>query len=51
MSVGEGPERVRVIPGINGVLREAAATLKLPSESGVPWSVPAYTVAVPRVLP
>jgi predicted dehydrogenase len=50
-SVGEGPERVRVIPGINGVLREAAATLKLPSESGVPWSVPAYTVAVPRVLP
>ena len=46
-SVGTGPERVRVIPGINEVLREAAETLKLPSESGVPWALPAYTVAVP----
>ena len=47
-SVGEGPERVQVIPGINAVLREAAETLKLPSESGVPWAVPAYTAAVSR---
>ena len=46
--VGQGPERIQVIPGINAVLREAAETLKLPSESGVPWAVPAYTVAVPR---
>jgi predicted dehydrogenase len=46
-SVGEGPERVQVIPGINAVLHEAAETLKLPSESGVPWAVPAYTVDVP----
>ncbi|MFI7540415.1 Gfo/Idh/MocA family protein [Actinoplanes sp. NPDC049599] len=51
MSVGEGPERIQVIPGINEVLREAAETLKLPSESGVPWAVPAYSVAVPRSFP
>jgi hypothetical protein len=38
---------VRVIPGINAVLREAAESLKLPSESGVAWAVPAYTVDVP----
>ncbi len=47
-SVGGGPQRVQVIPGINAVLREAAATLKLPSESGVAWAVPAYTTSVPR---
>ena len=46
--VGAGPERVQVIRGINAVLREAAGTLKLPSESGVAWAVPAYTVQVPR---
>jgi predicted dehydrogenase len=46
-SVGAGPERVQVIPGINAVLREAAESLKLPSESGVAWAVPAYTLAVP----
>jgi predicted dehydrogenase len=42
-SVGTPPERVRVIGGINAVLREAAETLKLPSESGVVWAVPAHT--------
>jgi len=47
-SVGEGPERVQVIPGINAVLREAVGALKLPSESGVAWAVPAYTVEVAR---
>ncbi|GIE51386.1 oxidoreductase [Amorphoplanes nipponensis] len=46
-AVGTGPERVQVITGINAVLREAAATLKLPSESGVAWAVPAYEVDVP----
>jgi predicted dehydrogenase len=46
-SVGTGPERVQVIPGINALLREAAETLKLPSESGVAWAVPAYAVGVP----
>ncbi|WP_212989372.1 Gfo/Idh/MocA family protein [Actinoplanes auranticolor] len=45
--VGAGPERVQVIRGINAVLREAAESLKLPSESGVAWAVPAYTVDVP----
>jgi predicted dehydrogenase len=45
-SVGSGPERVRVIPGINAVLREVAESLKLPSESGVAWAVPAYKVRV-----
>jgi predicted dehydrogenase len=45
--VGEGPERVQVIPGINAVLREAAETLKLPAESGVAWAVPARPVRVP----
>ena len=45
--VGAGPERVQVIPGINAVLREAAGTLKLPSESGVAWAVPAHPVRVP----
>ncbi|WP_433718295.1 Gfo/Idh/MocA family protein [Actinoplanes sp. CA-051413] len=49
-AVGSGPERVQVIPGINAVLREAAETLKLPSESGVAWAVPAYAVDVARYL-
>jgi predicted dehydrogenase len=48
-SVGEGPERIRVIPGVNAVLREAAESLKLPSESGVAWAVPGYEMEVPRV--
>ena len=48
-SVGEGPQRVQVIPGINAVLREVAETLKLPSESGVAWAVPAYAVPVPAI--
>jgi predicted dehydrogenase len=50
-SVGKGPERIQVITGINAVLRETAESLKLPSESGVAWAVPAYTVDVPRVAP
>ena len=45
--VGEGPGRVQVVTGIDAVLREAAESLKLPSESGVPWAVPAYSVEVP----
>ena len=45
--VGQGPDRVQVITGINAVLREAAETLKLPSESGVSWAAPAYSVEVP----
>lgn len=32
---------VRVIPGINGVLRRCATSLALPSELGVAWAVPA----------
>jgi predicted dehydrogenase len=48
-SVGEGPERVQVISGINEVLRGSAETLRLPSEAGVAWAVPAYIVPVPAV--
>ncbi|MEU4217747.1 Gfo/Idh/MocA family oxidoreductase [Actinoplanes sp. NPDC026623] len=42
-SVGAPPGRVRVIGGINAVLREAAETMRLPAESGVAWAVPAFT--------
>ncbi|WP_127507478.1 Gfo/Idh/MocA family protein [Actinoplanes solisilvae] len=35
-SIIDGPHRT--IPGINALLRRAAATLKLPSELGVPWA-------------
>jgi predicted dehydrogenase len=45
-SVGSGGERVRVIGGINRLLRTAAATLELPSESGVEWAVPAYRTSL-----
>ena len=40
---GEPPARVRVVTGINEVLRTAAATGALPSELGVGWAVPPYT--------
>ncbi|MEV4640633.1 Gfo/Idh/MocA family oxidoreductase [Actinoplanes sp. NPDC049548] len=36
---------VRVIRGINRVLRRSAETLALPSELGVPWAVPPYLCA------
>jgi len=39
-SVGSGPGRVQVIPGVNEVLRRSAATAALPSEFGVAWAVP-----------
>jgi predicted dehydrogenase len=42
-SVGAPPGRVRVIGGINAVLREAAQTMRLPAEAGVAWAVPAFT--------
>jgi predicted dehydrogenase len=42
-SVGAPPGRVRVIGGINSVLREAAETMRLPAESGVAWAVPGHT--------
>lgn len=42
-SVGVPPGRVRVIRGVNAVLRKAADTMALPSESGVPWALPAAT--------
>ncbi len=38
VSHGERPARVRVIAGINDVLRLAAATLSLPSELGIAWA-------------
>lgn len=37
----------RTITGINDVLRRAAATLALPSEMGVAWSVPPYRRRLP----
>ncbi|NES12996.1 Gfo/Idh/MocA family oxidoreductase [Micromonospora sp. PPF5-17] len=42
--VGDGPERVRVIRGVDAVLRAAAETGALPSEAGVPWAVRPYVV-------
>ncbi|MEU1686851.1 Gfo/Idh/MocA family oxidoreductase [Micromonospora sp. NPDC005707] len=46
-SEGDGPQRVRVIRGVDAVLRRAAASGALPSESGVPWAVPPYRVELP----
>jgi predicted dehydrogenase len=37
---------VRVIRGINAVLRRAADTMTLPSESGVAWAVPPYSAPI-----
>lgn len=42
--VGDGPQRVRVIRGVDAVLRAAAETGALPSEAGVPWAVRPYVV-------
>ncbi|TBL26560.1 Gfo/Idh/MocA family oxidoreductase [Verrucosispora sp. SN26_14.1] len=38
-AVGDGPQRVLRIPGVNDVLRRAAESGVLPTELGVPWSV------------
>ncbi|MFI7070163.1 Gfo/Idh/MocA family protein [Micromonospora sediminicola] len=46
-TVGDGPERVRVIRGVGAVLRTAAETGALPSETGVPWAVRPYVVDLP----
>ncbi|MCZ7437117.1 Gfo/Idh/MocA family oxidoreductase [Micromonospora sp. WMMC241] len=45
--VGDGPERVRVIRGVDEVLRAAAETGALPSEAGVPWATRPYDVDLP----
>ncbi|MGW0505964.1 Gfo/Idh/MocA family protein [Micromonospora sp. NPDC003241] len=37
-TVGDGPQRVRVVPGVNDVLRRAAESGALPTELGVPWA-------------
>ncbi len=41
----EGPNRT--IPGINALLRRAAAELRLPSELGVPWATTPYRRRLP----
>ncbi|MEV6812435.1 Gfo/Idh/MocA family oxidoreductase [Micromonospora sp. NPDC051296] len=41
-AVGEGPQRVLRIRGVNEVLRRAAERGALPSESGVGWAVPPW---------
>ncbi|MGK5682074.1 Gfo/Idh/MocA family protein [Actinoplanes sp. URMC 104] len=41
----EGAERT--IPGINALLRRAAASLSLPSELDVPWAVKPYSCRLP----
>ncbi|WP_431729312.1 Gfo/Idh/MocA family protein [Verrucosispora sp. TAA-831] len=38
-TVGDGPQRVRVVPGVNDVLRRSAESGALPTELGVPWAV------------
>lgn len=42
-SRGEPPARVRVIDGINELLRRVAHTLALPSELGIAWATGPYT--------
>ncbi|GGR95115.1 oxidoreductase [Micromonospora fulviviridis] len=44
---GDGPQRVRVLRGVDAVLRRAAGSGALPSESGVPWAVPPYRIELP----
>jgi len=39
-TVGESPERINVITGVNAALREAGRRLALLSELGVPWAMP-----------
>jgi predicted dehydrogenase len=46
---GSGAGRVRVITGVNEVLRRSADTGLLPSELGVPWAVSAPGPVVSRV--
>lgn len=46
----EGDPPVRVIGGINAVLRRVAETGSLPSELGVPWATPAHTGPLPGIL-
>ncbi|MFI7211199.1 Gfo/Idh/MocA family protein [Micromonospora maritima] len=46
-AVGDGPERVRVLRGVDAVLRAAAETGALPSETGVPWAVRPHVVDLP----
>ncbi|MEV0003628.1 Gfo/Idh/MocA family oxidoreductase [Micromonospora sp. NPDC050980] len=46
-TVGDGPDRVRVIRGVNEVLRTAARDGALPSEAGVPWAARPYDVDLP----
>jgi len=46
ISVGEGPGRIRVIRGINAVLRQAAGAAALPSEFGVEWAAPPRTIEI-----
>ncbi|WP_320064175.1 Gfo/Idh/MocA family protein [Micromonospora sp. RTGN7] len=38
--VGQGPDRVLTVQGVNGALRRAAESGALPSELAVPWAVP-----------
>jgi predicted dehydrogenase len=45
---GEPPARVRVIDGINAVLRRTADTGALPSELGIAWATPARTETLVR---
>ncbi|MCM4082103.1 Gfo/Idh/MocA family protein [Paractinoplanes hotanensis] len=45
----EGPNRT--IPGINALLRRAAAELKLPSELDVPWSAEPFRRRLPVTWP
>jgi predicted dehydrogenase len=47
-SIGEGAERIQVIHGVNGVVREVAETGLLPSELGVPWARPPWTGEIDR---
>ncbi|MFK3985296.1 Gfo/Idh/MocA family protein [Micromonospora sp. NPDC050397] len=46
VAIGEPPERVRSIVGVNRLLRQAAETGALLSELGVPWAVEPYRVAL-----
>ncbi|MFJ8579916.1 Gfo/Idh/MocA family protein [Micromonospora sp. NPDC093277] len=43
-AVGDAPQRVLRVRGVNALLRRAAKSGALPSELGVPWAVPPYRV-------
>jgi predicted dehydrogenase len=49
-SAGTGGERVRVIGGVNAVLRAAVDTMALPSEAGVAWAGPARTETLVQTM-